>query len=105
MLLAILMEMTAIVDDTPTLRVQVVLIYGFRYPKRPQSPYIMGTWTLRATDRHLLRLQLLGFTKLLTPLPGLGANALLTAAAQGRGVHLGLFVVPIRVRNGPMKLT
>ena len=62
LLVAILMEMTAIVDDTPT-------------------------------DRHLLRLQLLGFTKLLTPLPGLSANALLTAAVQGRGVDLRLFVV------------
>ena len=28
------------------LRVPVVLIYDFRYPKRPQRPSIMGTWTL-----------------------------------------------------------
>ena len=36
-----------LVHQARTLRVQVVLIYGFRYPKRPQSPEIMGTWTLR----------------------------------------------------------
>ena len=27
-------------------RVQVVLIYGFGYPNRPQSPKIRGIWTL-----------------------------------------------------------
>ena len=34
-----------------TRRVQVVLIYGLRYPKRPLSPKIMGTWTLRERAR------------------------------------------------------
>ena len=29
------------------LRVPVVLIYDFRYLKRPQRPSILGTWTLR----------------------------------------------------------
>ena len=30
-----------------SLRVQVVLTYGFRYPNRTRSPMIESTWTLR----------------------------------------------------------
>ena len=53
-----------------TLSVQVVLIYGLKYPKRPQSPEIMGTWTLRVRATNSLedKVQVLdGASRVLRP--------------------------------------